>query len=260
MSMNRSLIALLLALSTFAPLWAQDEKLDDLSFEEAPLKDEAVPYFAIGVGPVFNFIFADTKDVNAQALALGLSEINSPIFQLGAEIFTAVGVIPNLRLGFSWISGSAASSADITVTGTAAKRTMLYGISSRTFHLDYAWVPVKSLAILPGVGLGWGEQRIEMYQSAAQIDWNQIIDPSSLAPLPNAYTILQQNTLYIQPRLNIEYAVTPFLNLRLQGAYTLMVSKSDWTGNRNALVNNVPDNISVSGLNLQFGVFVGLFN
>lgn len=258
--MNRSLIALLLALTTLSPLWAQDEKLDDLSFEEAPLKDEAVPYFAIGVGPVFNFVFADTKDVNAQALKLGLKEINSPIFQLGAEIFTAVGVIPDLRLGFSWISGSASSSSDTSVGGIADKRTMMYGISSRTFHLDYAWVPVKSLAFLPGVGLGWGEQRMEMYQSAGELDWNQITDPSSLAPLPNAYTILQQNTLYFLPRLNVEYAVTPFLNLRLQGAYTLVLSKSDWIGNRNATVKNVPDNISVSGLNVQFGVFVGLFN
>ncbi|MCX6141346.1 MAG: hypothetical protein NTX15_11070 [Candidatus Kapabacteria bacterium] len=258
--MTRSLIAIFVALLTLSPVWAQDEKLDDLSFEEAPLKDEAIPYFAIGVGPVFNFVFASTTDVNAQAKSLGLGEIKAPVFQLGAEIFTAVGVIPNLRLGFSWVSGSATTSANVVVGGTTVNRTLLYGIASRTFHLDYAWVPVKSLAILPGLGFGWGDQRVEMYQSTNEMDWTKLTDTSSFAPAPNAYTALKQNTLYLLPRVNIEYSVTPFLNLRLQAAYTWQFTGSDWVGNQYATVKNVPDNISVSGLNLQFGVFVGLFN
>ncbi|HLP29623.1 MAG TPA: hypothetical protein VK147_13375 [Candidatus Didemnitutus sp.] len=258
--MNRSLIAILMALATLSPLWAQDEKLDDLSFEEAPLKDEAIPYFAVGVGPAFNFVFNSMTDVNARAKELGIGELQTPVFQLGAEIFTAIGVIPNVRLGFSWVSGSTSSSADVKVNNVAVKRTLLYGISSRTFHLDWAWVPVKSLAILPGLGVGWGDQRIETYQTSSGMDWKDLIDSSTIAPQPNAYTTLQQNTLYLLPRLNIEYAVTPFLNLRASAAYTWQFTGSDWTGNRQATVTNVPENISVSGLNLQFGVFVGLFN
>ncbi|MBK7576383.1 MAG: hypothetical protein IPI24_03000 [Ignavibacteria bacterium] len=258
--MTRSLIAILLALVTLAPMWAQDEKLDELSFEEAPLKDEAIPYFAVGVGPAFNFVFASMDDVNARAKELGLGELQSPVFQLGAEIFTAVGVIPNVRLGFSWVSGSSTSSANVSVNGTTVNRTLLYGISSRTFHLDWAWVPVKSLAILPGLGFGWGDQRIETLQSAEGMDWKDLIDSSTIAPQPNANVALLQNTLYLLPRLNIEYAVTPFLNLRASAAYTWQFSSSDWIGNRHATVTNVPENISVSGLNLQFGVFVGLFN
>jgi len=258
--MTRSLIAILVALTLVSTSWAQDEKLDDLSFEEAPLKDEAVPYFAIGVGPVFNFAFASTADVNSRAAAIGLGEVSSPVFQIGAEIFTAVGVIPNLRLGFSWTSGSNSSTADVTVGSVFVQRSMRYGITSRTFHLDYAWVPVKSLAILPGVGFGWGDHRIETFQSTPTMDWNSLTDSATIAPPPNAYSVIEQNTLYLLPRLNVEYAVTPFLNLRAQAAYTWQFTGSDWVGNNNATVNNVPSNISVSCFNFQFGVFVGLFN
>jgi len=258
--MRRSFLAILVALTTLSAVRAQDDRLDDLSFDEAPLKDEAVPYFAVGVGPVFNFVFPTMTDVNARAAALGLGEVKAPIFQLGAEIFTAVGIVPNVRFGFSWVSGTASISSDVTVGTETVNRTLSYGISSRTFHLDYAWVPAKSLAILPGLGFGWGEQRVETYQAQKELDWTNLTDTTSFAPSPNAYTTLEQSTLYFLPRLGIEYAVTPFLNLRAMASYTVQVSGSDWTGNNYATVKNVPDGVSVSGLNLQFGVFVGLFN
>lgn len=256
--MTRSLTAILVALSLISTCWAQDEKLDDLSFDEAALQDEAMPYFAIGVGPVFNFAFASTTDINARAKSLGLEEVNSPVFQIGAEIFTAVGIVPNVRFGFSWVSGTSTVSGDVAVNAVNVKRSMAYGITSRAFHLDYALVPIKSLAILPGIGLGWGNHRIEIYQSTPTFVWNP--NDSTIAQSPNAYSVIQQSTLYLLPRLNIEYALSPFLNLRAQAAYTWQFNTSDWIGNQHATVTNVPSSISVSGLSLQFGVFVGLFN
>ncbi len=258
--MRSAFLVGLLAFFSVSLLQAQDDRLDDLSFDEAPLKDEVIPYFAIGVGPVFNFAFADLKEVNARGAQLGLGEIKSPVFQIGAELFTAIGLISNVRLGFSWVSGSSTTSADVSVNNVAVNRTLLYGISSRTVHIDYAWVPVKSLAILPGVGLGWGDQRLETYQSQKQLNWADLADSTNFAPSPNAYTALKQSTLYVLPRLNIEYAVTPFLNLRANASYTVQVSQGDWKANNYATVADVPSSISVSGLNLQFGVFVGLFN
>ncbi len=258
--MVRSFAAALASLCILMPAFAQDDRLDELSFDEEQLKEEVVPYFAIGVGPVFNFALPSITDVNTRATALGLGELNTPVIQVGAEIFAAVGVVPNVRLGFSWVSGSSSTSKDLTVSGTAVTRTMNYGITSRSFHLDYAIVPMKSLAILPGVGFGWGEQSIETYQSQSNLSWTDLTNDSTLAPSPNAFTRLQQNTLYVLPRLNIEYAVTPFLNLRAQAAYTLLVSGSDWIANNNATVSNVPSGISVSGLSFQVGILVGLFN
>jgi hypothetical protein len=261
--MVRSFVAAIASLCILTPALAQDDRLDELSFDEEQLKEEVVPYFAIGVGPVFNFALPSTTDVNARAAALGLSDMKAPLIQVGAEIFAAIGVLPNVRLGFSWVSGSLSSSSDGLTIGTSSvsvKRTITYGITSRAFHLDYAIVPMKSLAILPGVGLGWGEQSIETYQSVSNLSWTDLTNDEAFAPAPNAFTRLQQNTLYVLPRLNIEYAVTPFLNLRAQAAYTLLLSGSDWIANNNATVSNVPSGISVNGLSFQVGILVGLFN
>jgi len=258
--MFRSCIAALASLCILTPAVAQDDRLDELSFDEEQLKEEVVPYFAIGVGPIFNLALPSTTDVNARAAALGLGEMKTPVIQVGAEIFAAIGVVPNVRLGFSWVAGTATASKDLTVSGTSVKRMMNYGITSRAFHLDYAIVPMKSLAILPGVGLGWGEQAIETYQSQSNLSWTDLTNDATFAPAPNAFTRVQQNTLYVLPRVNLEYAVTPFLNLRAQAAYTLQISGSDWVANNNAAVSNVPSGISVSGLSFQVGVLVGLFN
>jgi hypothetical protein len=258
--MIRSLVTAIASLCILTPAIAQDDRIDELSFDEEQLKEEVVPYFAIGVGPVFNFLLPSTTDVNARATALGLSELKAPVIEIGAEIFAAIGVVPNVRLGFSWVAGTSTSSSDLSVGGTSVKRTMNYGITSRAFHLDYAIVPMKSLAILPGVGLGWGEQSIETYQSQSNLSWTDLTNDATFAPAPNAFTRLQQNTLSILPRVNLEYAVTPFLNLRAQAAYNLQISGSDWVANNNATVSNVPSGISVSGLSFQVGVLVGLFN
>ncbi len=260
--MVRSIVVAFASLCILTPAFAQDDRLDELSFDEEQLKEEVVPYFAIGVGPVFNFALPSTTDVSARAAVLGLSDIKAPIIQVGAEIFAAIGIVQNVRLGFSWVAGSSSASKDIPANGTivAVKRTMNYGITSRAFHLDYALVPMKSLAILPGIGLGWGEQSIETYQSQASLSWTDLANEATFAPAPNSFTRLQQNTFYVLPRVNLEYAVTPFLNLRAQAAYTLQLSGSDWVANNNATVANVPSDISVSGLSFQVGVLVGLFN
>jgi hypothetical protein len=260
--MVRSFVAALASLCILTPAIAQDDRIDELSFDEEQLKEEVVPYFAIGAGPVFNFLLPSRTDVNARATALGLGDLKAPVIQVGAEIFAAIGVVPNVRLGFSWVSGSLSSSGDVAnmVSGVTVKRTMNYGITSRAFHLDYAIVPMKSLAILPGVGLGWGEQSIETYQSQSNLSWTDLTNNETFAPAPNAFTRLQQNTLSILPRVNLEYAVTPFLNLRAQAAYNLQISGSDWVANNHAVVSNVPSGISVSGLSFQVGVLVGLFN
>lgn len=250
-------VFLVLAMPTFG---MQDARLDELDFEEATLKEEAIPYFAVGVGPVFSFTFSNLDDVNARAKELSVGEIKGPILQVGAEIFTAIGFIPNMRLGFSLMSGTVSGSANVNVGQTRVNRTVSYGVESRAFHIDYAFVPVKSLSILPGIGLGWGSHRIETYQSAESTSWKNFVDTSSFAPLPNAYTIVEQSAIYILPRLNVEYAVTPFLNLRAQAAYSLQVANGDWTLNRSAIVNDVPSGISMSGFSAQFGIFVGLFN
>lgn len=252
----------LLALSVFTfllamPAIAQDDRLDDLGFEEAPIRDEAVPYFAVGVGPAFTFSFLPMDDVNARAKELGVGEMSSPMTMFGAEIFSAIGLIPNIRAGFSWMSGTDKQSTTLAGTTPQVDRTMEYSVSMSAIHIDYAIVLAKGLALAPGLGFGWGTQNITAYQSVHNRDWT---DYDSINVAPDMLSEVEHSVLYVPARLNLEYAFTPFIAIRGQAAYTLQVANGDWKGNRTASVSNVPDGISVNAFSAQVGLFVGLFN
>ncbi|MGA0045228.1 MAG: hypothetical protein ACO3I4_03125 [Candidatus Kapaibacteriota bacterium] len=257
--MVRWLCAITLVITGTLSLSAQDDRLDDLSFDESPLQDEVVPYFAVGLGPVFNVAFPNVEDLNAAAQTMGLDALSTSMIQCGAEIFTAVGIVPNLRVGFSWVAGStqtSKSNVDLG-DGVSGTRTMAYTMSNRAIHVDYALVPAKGLAILPGLGFGFGSQTIARYQSDGERSWD---DYRPIATSPDAFSELERSTLYLAPRVNVEYAVTPFIALRGQVAYNYQFDASGWLGNRIATVANVPSDISMTALSAQLGVFVGLFN
>ncbi|MDZ4745847.1 MAG: hypothetical protein SGJ05_07575 [bacterium] len=258
--MNRSLLAALLCLALAVPALAQDDRLDELSFDEGvSLKDEALPYFAIGVGPVVSFSFPNLDALNVRATELGLAELKTPFIQAGVELFTAVGIVPNVRIGFSWITGSRSSEASIAVGTDTVNRTMEYSLGSRTVHIDYAWVPFRGFSVIPGAGFGWATQTISTYQAPSGIAWDALKDPATPAP-STVFTEMRRSALSVVPRLNIEYAVAPWVALRAQAAYTLQVSDSDWEMNRTAVVTGVPENIKATAFSAQLGLFIGLFN
>jgi hypothetical protein len=232
---------------------AQDNRLDELSFDEEPLPEETVAYSSIGIGPVFSLFTPDMSDLNRRATLLGLDEMSSPFFLAGAEFFTAIGVFPNFRLGFSWQSGSVGSKKDFVSTGGGLTKSLEYSVSIRSLHIDYAIVPAAKLAIIPGVGFAWGYSTITSSTVSGSYDW---ASDTSLT----SQVFLEQSSLSILPRLSVEYSVTPFLNLRAQAGYAVPFSTSDWTANTNGTALNVPTSISVQGLSAQIGIFVGLFN
>lgn len=260
--MNHSLLAALLCLVLAMPALAQDDRLDELSFDEGvSLKDEALPYFAIGVGPVVSFSFQNVDALNVRAGELGLTELKTPLIQYGVEIFTAIGIVPNLRVGFSWITGSTASEGRMGVGTDTVTRTMDYSVGSRMVFADYAWVPFKGFSVLPGLGLCWATQTIATYQAPSSVAWDDLPDdPSRLAPSPTAFTELQRGAIAVVPRLNIEYAVAPWVAVRGQVAYTVQVSNGDWQIDRTGSVTGVPEDIKISALSAQLGLFIGLFN
>ncbi len=259
--MNQSLLAALLCLALAVPAFAQDDRLDELTFDEGvSLKDESLPYFAIGVGPVVSFSFPNMDALNVRATELGLSELKTPFIQAGVELFTAIGIIPNVRIGFSWITGSASSEARMAAGADTVNRTMEYSVGSRTVHADYAWVPVRSLSIIPGAGFCWSTQTIATYQATSSAAWADLTNPSTLAPSPTAFSEMRRSALAVVPRLNIEYAIAPWVALRAQAAYTLQVAGSDWQLDRTVNVAGVPENIKISAFSAQLGLFVGLFN
>ena len=246
------LVCFLCALTlAFGSAKAQDDKLDKLSFEETPLWDEKQPYFAVGGGFLGTFLFTNFDELNKSATAFGVGEFKSPVFLNGAQGFTAIGVVPNVRVGVLSIGGKATSQKTDT---TLLTRTMEYSTSLTGFTLDYAIQPFKHFAIIPGVMFGLGTVAVERSQTTASRSYTD--------PLPTANNFFHRmdaGITVLQPNLNIEYAVTQFSMIRINAGY-MMSFVGDWKADRQTTITGVPDNINSSGLTLQFGVFVGLFN
>jgi len=246
------LVCFLLALTvTLGNIQAQDDKLDKLSFEESPLLDEKQPYFAVGGGFLGTFLFTNFDELNVSATAFGVGEFKSPVFLTGAQGFTAIGVIPNIRIGVLSVGGKATSQ----VTDTASiTKTMEYSTSLTGLTLDYAIQPFKHFAVVPGVMLGFGTVAVERSQTTASRSYTDPIPSTN-----NYFHRLDASTIALQPNLNIEYAITQFSMIRVNAGY-MMSFMGDWKADRQTIVTGVPDKINSSGLTLQFGIFVGLFN
>lgn len=245
-----------LVFSTFLPAMAQDDDLDKLSFEETPLSDEKSPYFAVGGGFVGTFHFTNFDELkkNTKLSEYGVADLKAPLFIYGAQGFTAIPFISNLRAGVFGTAGG----QQVVVKNLDTTRSLNYSLSVTGLSLDYAFQPLKKLVILPGVNLGAGTITIETGQTVGTRDYTKELGKPDNPN--NFYNKLTGGFLFVQPNINIEYAFTAFSLLRLNAGYMVGFSPS-WKADRSdAEVANMPKDINANGLTLQFGVFVGLFN
>ncbi len=258
--MKKALFLLLFALVATTRLFAQDDELDNFSFETEPLKSESNPYFSVGAGYQLTFLSLNYDEINKYvADKLGLDKFEG-IFTLGGvHGFTGLVVIPNTRLGFYGISGSKFTEKENSSTNL--KRTAELKVVINGFSIDYGIVPVKSLAVLPGLNFGWGNYTLETTETPTSIDWN---DVDSINVGSAKMNRIENKFMMVQPQLSVEYAVTNFAMIRANVHYNLtfdnpLVDKK-WTFNKDAELKNTPNKMNSNGLGLQIGLYLGLFN
>lgn len=259
--MNRSLfmpVSQKLSIIAFAVLFsflgictasAQDDKLNQFSFEDVPTEDVRPPYFAVAGGFTTTWLFTNLTDLNGFTNGIVGGNYTSPLLMFGGEGFAAIGFIPNLRVG---IMG--ATSFNLLQNEAKTRRTE-FTLSLTGIGIDYAITPVKGFSIIPGVVGGLGVSNIEITQTSGSQAFTQITTPSAT----NYMRRLRSNFTYVQPRLNIEYAFTSFSMLRVNAGYNLSFM-GDWQADNAAPVTGVPAGINATGLSIQAGLFVGLFN
>jgi len=126
--------------------------------------------------------------------------------------------------------------------------------------MDYGFVLFKSLAVLPGINLGWGGLTLESYQGVTDYNWSNFnTKVDSLNFMNRAKTTFS----FIQPNLSIEWTLTPYFMIRGNVGYNYSFALSgdwDWELNKYSNLKEVPKGINASGLTAQFGIFLGLFN
>jgi hypothetical protein len=248
LDMKRMFLFLLLFCAISLVAFSQDD-LQNIQFEESNVKIEKPPYFGLGGGYVGSFIFINVDDLNKVCGVIGLNNFKSPFYLSGAQGFTAIGIIPNLRIGFSGYSGYKTEEKKFDYNQTKGIK---YEIGFTGFAVDYGFVVIKSLAVLPGLGFGWSSIDITNY-NVTKFEWNDLTT--------NNYTSnqLKGSFWFVEPHVNIEFAVTPFLMLRLGAQYPIGFGQK-WQVNDVVEVGSVPSSLKPNGFAINFGLFVGLFN
>jgi hypothetical protein len=243
-------VALVFICSFAVNLFAQDDKLNQFSFEDVPTEDVRPPYFAVSGGPTATWLFTNLSDVNSFVNGIAGASYSSPLLMFGGEGFFAIGFIPNVRAG---IMGAASSNI---VQNDAKTKRVDYTLSLTGIILDYAITPLKGFSIIPGVAGGLGGANFEISQSSGNQTFPQITPTATSA---NYMRRLRSSLTFVQPRLNIEYAFTSFSMIRVNAGYNLSFM-GDWQVDNISTVTGVPAGINATGLTVQVGLFVGLFN
>lgn len=260
----KTCIRFLLLLCTCTVVWAQDNQLDEFTIEDVPQEDVSTPYFGVGGGVIGSFFFGNMDEVNNLVdRVLPGQKIDGPILMVGAQGFAAIPFIRNTRIGFMSIGGSKMVEGTVPAESSAVarQRQFEYSLSYNAITIDYAFTPLKGLAVVPGVAGGWGSMTMRVSQSP--VDADRTIDgelnfESSSSAL---YRELTASHITFMPNLNIEYAVTPFSMIRLNAGYNITASVGDWEADNGiATVSGVSEDIKMNGLSAQIGVFIGLFN
>jgi hypothetical protein len=239
-TLKRLLTLFVVALSIQASAFAQDDKLKDFTFDEVP----TMP------------MFQDFTKLNETVGAITGGTLNGPMWLLGGQGFVAIGIIPNVRVGVFSVAGSSSSERE---SGGVTRRAE-YNMSMTGMNIDYAFMPFKGFAVLPGVNLGAGTVSFEASQSSGSRTFPQTFPPSGLPPTATSYmSFIRANHFFVQPNVNLEYAFSLLTMIRLNVGYSFSFM-GDWRADKVAAIANVPSSYNASGVTAQIGLFVGLFN
>ena len=265
--MKFKLMIILITLLFATNAKAQDEELDELDFEEQNYEqfdETAKSYVVFGGGFVVNMLGLNFNEINNLISANKFIpndetfKFDGFLYQLGAQGIVTIGLLPNVRIGIIGMGGSKSAEETIKIDTNGIERNMTYYAGYTGLTIDYAFVPFKSFAIVPGITLGYGSLNFESTQTQKDFSWSDI----KPEPSANNYKYeLSTSYWHFSPMLNFEYAPTILSLFRVSVGYSMSFGR-DWylNGNENAKVVDVPDKINADGLTIQFGLLLGLFN
>ena len=266
----RQLSALILALFFVSmPALAQGDD-DDYDFSEIPVEEEERPYIGVGGGYQLMVTLFDRTALDSVSESLGMGGFDGPLYIHGGGGFTAVGIVENMRLGVYGGGGSKVVTAQLGTGDTSYDRSLRFTSGYTAVHLDYAIPVFGRLTVAPGFMIGGGRTTLEYAQTAKSATFGTIFDPVALGG-GSSSTLNRQATaahtfLFLYPALNIEYALTQFILLRVGGGYAFDAGRAfggndtqTWDDGHGAEIKNVPNGLTASGPTLNVGLFLGLF-
>jgi len=259
-----NLIKIIIIIAILLPsniLLSQDNEFENYAFDDND--KQKLPYFALSFGINANFLFMNYDEINKKSSIIHTDPLHfsGPVIGWGFDFFSAMSpLVNNARVGISYFSGSQAKELTETIslmnTSVDINHHRKLSVSNVGIHFDYAFVPIKSLAILPGLGVKLGTMTLEQYRTQLPVDWSGVYSSNGEK--------LEYSYIALEPQISVEYAITGFLMVRGAGYYVLPFDNpfysNVWTTNGNNSYSGVPKSVKPQGFSASIGLYLGLFN
>ena len=239
-------------------LTAQDDEIDNLPFDNEPLRDDSRSYFVLAGGLTYDWLMIKEDNLNDFCDCEDL-QLSGPMQLIGGQGVIGLPWVKNLRLGVFGYGGKIESAQSEYPMKTELD-SAIYGSQQTSlsasmfgFSAHYGYVPFEHFAILAGVNLGWGDVTYERFASSSTTD--------NVNPVGGFGTDrFVKNYFFAMPNIQLEYAITSFIILRADASYNLTFGQDEkWTHNTIGTSTVNPD-LNLNGMKVGFGVMVGLAN
>ncbi len=206
------------------------------------------------------FLFFDFAPINqylSNANAAKLSD--GPLALYGGTGYAYIMLVENLRVGGIGMAGTRTSKALDPTTNT--RRDVDYHIGYGGVTVEYVFPIKPRFDVTAGVMLGGGGVDIKMTRNINGTKvwndlWNEFGDPNATT---DQYSRKLTGTFFIyQPQINVEYAITRWIGVRVGVSY-LGMAGSSWQMDDNYDVTGVPGDVKGEGFMLNTGLFIGTF-
>jgi hypothetical protein len=260
---HRSFLLLFLLGATLS-LHAQEG--DEYDFNDIPVDDQALPYIGVGGGylGMVGFLNYDSLNAIGEGFGMGADGFNGPMWMHGGGGFTAIYVLPNVRLGIYGSGGKKEVSKTVLLNNVNYKRTLRFSMAMTALQFDYAFPLVGKLTLFPGFLAGLSSYEVNAMQYVQDtIGFSPIFGSTGFNTTDSSFhfnreTRVTSSTIFLYPAVNLEYALTQFFLLRLGGGWGWNIQYGEWETPNEVVAKNVP-NLLANGPIIQFGVFIGLF-
>lgn len=212
-----------------------------------------------GGGYVPGWYFHKIDPLNQQLKTLSVPALSeNGTYSSGGAGFIYLMFIPNIRVGGMGFGGTASSKN--SYGGDIAEKEAMLSFGGGGVTIEYTLPFIKSIGVSPGILIGGGYQKIELYSNNGVFNWNNIWNEFETNSSANRYSLTLENNYWIlSPTLNIDIPFYRFFIFRIGAGYNFSLG-NDWTAENDKEIAQVPSELNGDGFFIQSGIFIGFFS
>lgn len=255
------LAAMILSISL--PIFSQDKEEED-DEEDRPSRSYMSRTKIGGAGGITPIVgMFDNKELDKFLTSAGMPTLGTdPTYLFGGEGYGYVMFLKNVRIGGFGLGGKRTVSAIQAIpSGGSLKKEVDYEISYGGILFDYVQPIAYRLDVAIGGSIGGGEMNLTMRRDDGSFKdwstlWNDFGNPATQST--NYTRRVKGSFVAFNPRINIEYTLLTWLQIRIGAAYPITFSQ-EWKLDDKYEVNAVPAKLKLEGYTVNAGLMFGFF-